>query len=419
MSARSACVPAIVSEHVAEAAFLRSIRTSLLTGARVKLRDVMRFDERIAAHLDGVAVAADYGAQLAREALASPGIGKVFVAAIGALDRGDSHDIERLCALAEASPDTLCGLTSAFGWTEPAALRGIVSLLLADRAAFRQRVGITACAQHRVDPGAALLSAASDSAAGLRAQAAHTAGVLGRTELLSSVCSSAEEDAGCRFWTAWAAVLHRSSAGALDVLSRIALEQGPHRRAAFQLVLQAMSVSTAHRVLQQLGGDPQQLRWLIRGSGIVGDPNYVPWLISHVARKETARLAAEAFSLIAGVDLRALKLEGPAPEQFESGPNDDPHDPNVEMDEDDGLPWPDQKLIQSWWNANSHRFQPGVRYFMGEPLNRENCVRVLKEGFQRQRILAAHYLCLLSPGSVLFNTSAPAWRQQRLLAQMS
>ena len=49
----------------------------------------------------------------------------------------------------------------------------------------------------------------------------------------------------------------------------------------------------------------------------------------------------------------------------------------------------------------------------------ENCVHVLKHGYQRQRILAAHYLCLLRPGTPLFNTSAPAWRQQRLLAQMS
>jgi hypothetical protein len=37
---------------------------------------------------------------------------------------------------------------------------------------------------------------------------------------------------------------------------------------------------------------------------------------------------------------------------------------------------------------------------------------------QRQRILAAHYLCLLDPGTPLFNTSAPAWRQQRWLAKM-
>jgi hypothetical protein len=55
---------------------------------------------------------------------------------------------------------------------------------------------------------------------------------------------------------------------------------------------------------------------------------------------------------------------------------------------------------------------------MGAPVTREHCIDVLKHGYQRQRILAAHYLCLLNPGTPLFNTSAPAWRQQRRLAQM-
>jgi uncharacterized protein (TIGR02270 family) len=89
------------------------------------------------------------------------------------------------------------------------------------------------------------------------------------------------------------------------------------------------------------------------------------------------------------------------------------------MDPDDSLPWPDAAKIQAWWEANSRRFQSGTRYFMGEPLGREPCLTVLKQGYQRQRIAAAHYLCLLQPGTVLFNCAAPAWRQQRLLAKLS
>jgi hypothetical protein len=56
---------------------------------------------------------------------------------------------------------------------------------------------------------------------------------------------------------------------------------------------------------------------------------------------------------------------------------------------------------------------------MGAPITRDLCIAVLEHGYQRQRILAAHYLCLLEPGTPLFNTGAPAWRQQRLLAQMT
>ena len=89
------------------------------------------------------------------------------------------------------------------------------------------------------------------------------------------------------------------------------------------------------------------------------------------------------------------------------------------MDEDDGLPWPDQARIQAWWNQNGARFTTGVRYFMGSPPSRAHCVEVLKSGYQRQRIAAAYHLCLLNPGTPLFEWRAPAWRQQRELAQMA
>ena len=134
---------------------------------------------------------------------------------------------------------------------------------------------------------------------------------------------------------------------------------------------------------------------------------------------KTARLAGEAFSLITGLDLAWLDLDRKPPEGPISGPNDDPGDPNVELDEDDDLPWPDAGKIAAWWEDNAPRFTPGVRYFMGEPPSPAHCLSVLRGGFQRQRIAAAEYLCLLTPGTPLFNTAAPAWRQSRLLAQMS
>jgi uncharacterized protein (TIGR02270 family) len=176
--------------------------------------------------------------------------------------------------------------------------------------------------------------------------------------------------------------------------------------------------SAAHRVLTDLAGDPKELRWLIQGSGIAGDPMYVPWLIRQMADTKTARVAGEAFTLITGADLDRKQLEGNRPAEVDSGPNDDPDDLNVAMDPDDGLPWPDPQKVDKWWAANGSRFQKGTRYFMGAPVTREHCIEVLKNGYQRQRILAAHYLCLLEPGTPLFNTSAPAWRQQRLLAKM-
>jgi uncharacterized protein (TIGR02270 family) len=202
------------------------------------------------------------------------------------------------------------------------------------------------------------------------------------------------------------------------MLRTTALVEGPYRRRAFSLALQAMNAAEAHGMLQGLTRDARQLRWLVQGSGINGDPTYVPWLIGHMANPATARLAGEAFTLVTGADLDTLQLWRPHPEDVVSGPSDDPDDENVDMDPDEGLMWPDPEKTGRWWDTNASRFQPGQRYFMGAPVTREHCVDVLKNGYQRQRILAAHYLCLLEPGTPLFNTSAPAWRQQTLLAQM-
>jgi uncharacterized protein (TIGR02270 family) len=206
---------------------------------------------------------------------------------------------------------------------------------------------------------------------------------------------------------------------ALEALLRAALAAGaPDRARAFRLALQAMELRAVHEVLQNLAQEPSHLRWLIQGGGIAGDAVYVPWLIRHMTDSKTSRVAGEAFTLITGADLDKLQLYRAQPGDFESGPNDNPDDPIGDMDPDEGLMWPDQQKVEQWWADNSARFPKGQRYFMGQPITKEHCIHVLKTGYQRQRILAAQYVCLLEPGTPLFNTSAPAWRQQRLLATM-
>jgi uncharacterized protein (TIGR02270 family) len=416
---QSSVVPFVIEQHAEELATLWATRSDLAANGQVRLRHLARFDERIAAHEDACLIGKDQALRVLTDQLGIMSAGRVFAVAVAGIDLGDPGTISRCIALAEASPDARRGMTSALGWVGATCLKGIVRDLLNAPSATRHSLGLAACRLHGVDPGPALTEALGDSSDEVRAEAVRAAGVLGRTDFVSSIQMSIDGEGSYPFWSAWAAVLHGNHGSARDVLLGVALKPGPRRPRAFRLVLQAMSISASHGVLQQLNGNPHELRWLIQGSGIAGDPTYVPWLIKHMSNEKTARLAAEAFSLIAGVDLSASKLDGQRPENFESGPNDDPEDPNVEMDPDDGLPWPDPQLIEKWWATNERRFQKSTRYFVGGPVTREHCIHVLKTGYQRQRILAAHYLCLLNPGTPLFNTSAPAWRQQRLLASMT
>lgn len=408
----------IVSQHAEEAAVIRQIRSRLVRAPHVRLRDLARFDQRLVAHLDGLEVADEESWVYCDRALAEPGTGPTFVAGVRAIGNNHAQRLEPLLALALADRSAERGLTSAFGWVSAASLRGIVSGLLKSGSSER-RLGLAACTMHRVDPGLSSPHYVEDVDASVRSRALRAIGELGRTELTQTCLAAlADEDVACRFWAAWSAALISRSNRALATLEEIR-SSGEFGMAALALILISLGAAEGHAVLRNFASGEGPPRLLIWGAGIVGDPAYVSWLLRCMEDPALSRSAGEAFTTLTGVDLIAKHLHRHEPVPVPGAPNDDADDPNVSFDEDEDLPWPEPARVGAWWHSNSHRFQPGVRYFMGEPLNRENCVRVLKDGFQRQRILAAHYLCLLEPGTVLFNTSAPAWRQQRLLSQMS
>ena len=409
----------VVHQHAEESAHLRHVRSVLVAAPHVKLHHLRRLDDRLAAHLDGLAVAGEFGSSLCGAALENPGVGEVFAAAVRAIEEKDERRLDKLFALVGAVPEAQPGLISAFGWVSANYLQGTGTKLLASKEPLQRLAGIAACAMHGVDPGATLTQAATNSDPQLRARALRAAGELGRRDLLPT-CEQylGEEDATCRFWAAWSAVLLGDRAKAVEVLKAFSLSPGPFRERALQLALKVMALKDAHALLKAWAQDTANLRLLIQGSGVVGDPLYVPWLLKQMNELKTTRLAGEAFSLITGLNLAYLDLERKPPEGVDFGPTDDPADDNVAMDPDDDLPWPDADKIQAWWDVNKPRFQEGVRYFMGEPVSAPHCQKILRDGYQCQRIAAAQYLCLSQPGTALFNTSAPAWRQLRRLGKM-
>ncbi len=414
-----AVIPIVLRQHVEEMAVLWHTRLTIVESGAVALRHLARLDARMAAHEDGCVVSGNQAVRILLQELADPDPARLFAAAVIALDLEDWDGLKHCLSVAESVPDSAPGLPAALGWVSRQRLTGVVKDLLTSESTFRRRIGLAACRYHDTDPGPVLRAAVQDSDPDLRAEAFHVAGVLGRRDLLAaSTNTSPDEEPTVAFRKAVSAVLLGDRNRAQGRLTRIALSQSAGRSAASQLAVQAMTVNASEEFLTQLVDSGETLRTIIRCTGIVGDSRHIPRLIAQMADDRTTRLAGEAFTLITGADLALLDLERKPPENFESGPNDDPDDPNVDMDPDEGLPWPDPDKIEKWWTANASKFQKGQRYFMGAPVTREGCIEVLKNGYQRQRILAAHYLCLLNPGTPLFNTSAPAWRQQRLLAKM-
>ena len=61
------------------------------------------------------------------------------------------------------------------------------------------------------------------------------------------------------------------------------------------------------------------------------------------------------------------------------------------------------------------RVRAATRHLPGAHNSEAQCLKVLREGFQRQRAAAALELALTKPDAHLFEVRAPGWRQQRLL----
>lgn len=412
-------VPNVVSQHVEDAASLRSTRSVLVRAPHVRLLHLGRADDRLRAHLDGISVAGDAGYRMAQIALELPGVGQLFTVAVAAVERRDLDQLQRLAMLADKVPETRRALASAYGWVSAPALRGLTAPLLAAADATLRWFGVAACAAHRVDPGTILDAALSDGDAPLRARALRAAGELGRGDLLDECIAHAvsDADAACRYQAAWSARLLGERSRADPVLREIALQNSPDAHDALQLALLGADLDSARALVRELGADGSAPRATIRAAGWAGDVHVVPWLIQQMADDRHARLAGESFTLLTGADLARFDLERKPPAAAVGERSEEPSDADVSLDEDDSLPWPDVARVQAWWDANArHMPLRAVRCFMGMAAEPAHCAHVLREGAQRQRRCAALLLALLRPKSGLFNFAAPAWRQERLLS---
>jgi uncharacterized protein (TIGR02270 family) len=409
-------VSSVVLQHSDEAPFIWGLRSGAVAAPRYSLADLAKLDSRVDAHLDGLRIAGEDGWQLCRKELAWEEPSEVFVAAVLAFESGDERRVSEVVHVGSTKADLARGLVSALGWLAYQQAEPHINKLLASESAVLRRIGIAAAAIHRKDPGKALADAASDPDLLLKARALRAIGELGRLDLLRVLRENLNhEDEACRFAAAWSLALLSGDTNAVGILKATAESQSPHREPALQMAARTMDLAMAHSWRAKLAGNASSLGPAVILAGAIGDSVLVPWLIERMKIAPLARVAGEAFSMITGVDIAYQDLDGEKPEGFESGPNEDPNDENVEMDPDENLPWPDPIAIEQWWQKHRSEITPGIRYFLGKPVSAEWLQQVLRIGRQRQRAAAALELAILNPGQPLFNVKAPGFRQQRLL----
>ncbi|MFY2556014.1 TIGR02270 family protein [Corallococcus terminator] len=409
----------VLEQHLSEAAFLWSQRERGLFAPNLVLVDVAETEERLLAHMDGLAVAGPPAVEkLLIPALEEMEAEQVAAATYTLLNIQEPPGIDLVrTALEMAGPEVLPAFYRALELWDSAALRSWVPFLLKQEDPARLALSLELLASHEVDPGPPL------------------------PELLrhedSRVVAAALRVAARLHHPVDRHLFHTSLSSTVPALRDAALETGLRggRRSAWAACQSAVE-STAPdlsfpALLVALGGearDVERLRQLLH------EPRHRPatlWALGFSGRRSAAEtclewmedpavshLALEAFRSITGL---------PQEERFAAPPIEE--DPLPPLDEDlaadlthgpeDDLPRPATMEVLAWWKMERQRFDLERRYLHGEPFGMEALRAALLTGPMRRRHVLALELELRSRGSLNVPTRAWTAVQRKAVAKLS
>jgi uncharacterized protein (TIGR02270 family) len=410
---------AVLAMHAQEAPFLWGSRDRAVGEAHYTLDALVRLDDRLHAHLEGLQVDAEAGWRQARKALASIDAGVVFM--IGALAfRSESVDrVRDAFAAASAWPDGRRPLTSALAWHDDEVSRYWIRQLLKAAAPEHRRLAIDASRLQRGVTPAEAVEAMTDTDAQVRAAGAKAVGECGLTGAVGATRRLLQDhDDNCRFWAAWSLTLLGERDG-LQTL-RSCCEHSVTAWRSVQLILRALPLEQGRDVIRRLTATQDARKLAIGATGAIGDPQAIPWLLAQMGDPDLARMAAESFSCITGLDIVRDDMAKDAPDDG-AGDSSEQDDAVAQIEwipssHEDSLPWPDVDKLKHWWHQHKAEFTPGQRHLCGQPVSVNQAVHVLMAGRQRDRASAALELALLRPGTSLFNVHARGRLQRRQMA---
>lgn len=393
------------------ASFLWILRSHAVNRPHYTQSDIVELDNRIEAQIDGLMMAPEDSWAICRPAMESGDPGDIFVGSMVAFRSLDVAKIQHAVEVGLSSDQTLPPLVSALGWLPGRITHSWIKRFLTSKDLGHKYLSVAVCGVRREDPGDYLANILQrqdclDHSV-LYARSLRLIGELKRRDLMPVVRHALRsDDADIRFWALWAAIL-LGDKSITSALRPYVMEPNRHRDKAIQLAFRVLSVEEGRRWINSLVSNPDDIRDVIKAAGILGDPHAVAWLIGNMRVPMRSRLAGEAFTLITGVDLEtnnlALKDLPNLDKQF---PNDDPEDNNVDIDEDDDLPFPDADKVAAVWHKYQHRLTPGKRFFLGKQIHPQHLSLIVASGYQRQRRAAAFESALLDPGQLLQNWKA-------------
>ncbi|OWQ48347.1 hypothetical protein CDL60_07165 [Roseateles noduli] len=413
----------VLEEHADDAAFLWRQREHAVRAPHFRLRHLALLDARVLAHLEGLRVGGTPGWEAARRTLADGEPASAFVLAYLAARRGGEALLQAALQMTHAGPAWRTAVVEGLAWSaEGAAALGPAAASLP---ALALHVGLNWAPPPERDSAVrtAVAEAATHPDALLRAEGLRLLGETkrkDRTAMLEGAMS--DPDAVCRFWAARSLALLGDATRAHEAFA-LARELPDLAKEALEVGMRLGDPAWAREQIRALAADAGGARAAVMAAGRLGDPSVVPWLLDLLDHPTLARVAAESFAMITGVDLDLSAFKAGTAEPEDGGPlpgavwspAPDDADPSVDVDDED-LPAPAPPALRRWWTQERHRFTGGRRYLVGRVIDAAVAVDVLRGGYQRQRQGAALELARLRPGVRVFSTRSRADWQRRWLA---
>lgn len=396
----------IFDQYVDNASFLWVLRSFAVKQPHYTSSDILNLEQRIQSQLDGLMTSIDLAWSVCLDALEQEDSGEVFVSSVIAFR---SHDIKKIQKSVEVGlSNEACkkGLISALGWLPGDIVNRWLDKFFTSKDFDHKYLAVATCSVRRENPGESLNRILERSDCReyipLYVRSLRLVGELRRQDLMPFLDKAiTSEDDQVRFWAIWSSVL-LGKRELIKLCQPYVLNAGPYQDYALNLAFRVLPVEYARTWISALAKDEEQSRNVIRATGILGDPHAVNWLIAKMQDTSMARSAGEAFTLITGIDLEVSELVHERDEDVEEQPDDD----FVEIDEDEGLPWPDYEKIKKFWMLNGRNFISGKRYFLGRLVSADFIKSQLNTMSQRQLMASAYELALVDSSMPLLNYKA-------------
>jgi uncharacterized protein (TIGR02270 family) len=359
MKAVRPVIPAVLEQHLEDAAFCWLRRQGGLWSPLFAREHLGRVDRLLDAHLEGLRVAGTAAVapalqNLQRWKTADEAFVSTYVLA-------HTHDPGALAALEqelEQTPDMTQGAAAALLWAgDDAAMPLMQRWWRSGRAALR-RAAVPAAMRHpRVNRDTVILDAQQDADEALRARAWRAVGewrLTAHTDRLRGALDDASPR--CRFEAACALSLLGDATAAARIPTDLQHLQDSTRRRAILAWARGTDHASFASAFNRHASDERWHRDLIWALTFRGDLAGLAQLCHWLEFPAYARLAGYAIAHITGVDLEAAGLcredeeEAPAHAHDDDAdePSDDVQSEPESHDEDEGLPEPDPERLSAW-----------------------------------------------------------------------